>query len=89
MAFLTLEGVYRDGTIEFAEMPADVPAEGRVLVTFLPANGAPQQARTTAAGEGEMRESLRQRAFAQMKEGVPLGGPPYPKREELYDRIAP
>jgi hypothetical protein len=88
MAFLTLEGVYRDGMIEFAEPPVHAPTEGRVLVTFLPANGA-QQATTTASGDAETRETLRQRALAQMKEGIPLGGPPYPQREELHDRFTP
>jgi hypothetical protein len=37
--------------------------------------------------EGQHRETLRQQAFARMKEGIHLGGPPYPKREELYDRF--
>jgi hypothetical protein len=36
---------------------------------------------------GQDRETLRQRAFARMKEGIHLGGPPYAEREELYDRF--
>ena len=76
MAFLTLEGVYRDGKVEFAEMPPEAPAEARVLITFLPANGASQRTRTAANEANETQEALRQRAFAQMKEGIPLGGPP-------------
>ena len=31
----TLEGVYRHGKVEFAEVPKDVCDETRVLVTFL------------------------------------------------------
>jgi hypothetical protein len=37
--------------------------------------------------EDEEREALRREAFAQMERGIPLGGPPYPKRDELYDRF--
>ena len=31
----TIEGIYRNGKIELAEMPADVLDEARVIVTFL------------------------------------------------------
>jgi len=31
----SIEGVYRDGRIELAESPNDVPDETRVIVTFL------------------------------------------------------
>jgi hypothetical protein len=55
-----------------------------VLVTFLPPNGSREK---TMMVEGQQRETLRQQAFARMKEGIHLGGPPYPKREELYDRF--
>jgi len=30
--------------------------------------------------------ALREKAFARMQKGIPLGGAPYPKREDLYDR---
>ncbi|MGF1601643.1 MAG: hypothetical protein ACFCU8_06425 [Thermosynechococcaceae cyanobacterium] len=30
----TIEGIYRDGVIQLAEVPSDI-AEGRVIVTFL------------------------------------------------------
>ena len=31
----TIEGIYRDGKIELAESPCDVPDKTRVVVTFL------------------------------------------------------
>jgi hypothetical protein len=61
-----------------------LPFAERVLVTFLPPNGSPERA--TMVG-GQDRETLRQQAFARIKEGIHLGGPPYPKREELHDRF--
>jgi hypothetical protein len=83
MALLTVEGVYKDGKVELSERPRQVDNLARVLVTFLPAEGP-----SAGPGSGWFvdRETLRQQAFAQMKEGLHLGGPPYPKREELYDR---
>jgi hypothetical protein len=83
MGLLTVHGIYRDGKIELIEQPDHVDEAARVLVTFLPASGALEIAKL---GEGHEREALRQKAFARMKEGIHLGGPPYPKREELYDR---
>jgi hypothetical protein len=83
MGLLTVQGIYKDGKIELIERPDHVDEAARVLVTFLPASGSPEN---TTLGEGQEREALRQRAFARMKEGIHLGGPPYPKREELYDR---
>jgi hypothetical protein len=84
MPLLTVEGVYRDGKVELVESPNRVPASARVLVTFL--TGVDTAIRTGEAIADD-RESLRQQAFAQMKEGLHLGGPPYPRREELYDRF--
>jgi hypothetical protein len=83
MTMVAVEGVYRNGRVELKEEPMGMD-EAPVLVVFLP--------RTTAGAEGlemdpEERERRRQAAFAQMAEGIDLGGPPYPKREELYDRI--
>jgi len=49
--------------------------EARVIVTFLP-----------AAPSGLSREEARDRMLSRMREGIPLGGPPYPTREEIYDR---
>jgi len=41
----TIEGVYRDGKIELAEIPGDVREETRVLVTFLAPDGIDLRAR--------------------------------------------
>jgi hypothetical protein len=84
MGLVTLEGVYKNGRVLLTEHP-DLPGKtARVLVTFLPTNelvvGPP-------ADDSEDRETLRQKAFARMKTGIHLGGPPYPRREELYDRF--
>lgn len=70
----TVEGFYRAGMVELAERPAGIQ-ESKVLVTFLP-----QQDET-----GDSR-ALRKKAFSRMRKGIPLGGAPYPKREDLYDR---
>jgi hypothetical protein len=83
MGLLTVHGIYRDGKIELFERPDHVDGAARVLVTFLPGNEPPEVKTTDDDPE---RETLRQRAFARMKEGIHLGGLPYPKREELYDR---
>src|SRR5262249_22917777 len=82
MAMLTVEGVYKDGKVELSERPRQVDNPARVLVTFLPAEGP---SAGPSSGWFVGRETLRQQAFAQMKEGLHLGGPPYPKRQELYD----
>ena len=79
-----MEGVYQDGKVELAERPDRVYEAARVLVTFLPL-GLPRDEHVT--GENHDRETPRQQAFVRMKEGFRLGGPPYPKREELYDRF--
>jgi hypothetical protein len=83
MPLVTVKGIYKDGKVELSERPAEIAETARVLVTFLPANGWEGEA---AAEQNLDRETLRQRAFERMKKGIHLGGPPYPKREELYDR---
>lgn len=35
MTFKSVEGVYRDGKVELAELPENVPDETKVIVTFL------------------------------------------------------
>ena len=84
MALLTVEGIYKDGRVELVERPDRVDQAVRVLVTFLPPDGSREK---TMIVEGQHRESLRRQAFARMKEGIHLGGQPYPRREELYDRF--
>jgi hypothetical protein len=83
MAFLTVEGIYKDGRVELSETPAGVD-QARVMVVFLEGSDAPERSKLLSPSE---REARRRAAFAQMREGLDLGGPPYPKREELYDRM--
>jgi hypothetical protein len=71
----TIEGVYRQGRVELAEQPTGIK-ESRVLVTFLPETGNP-------AGS---RQEIVERIIARAAGGLDLGGAPYPKREDLYDR---
>jgi len=82
MALLTVEGRYKDGRIELTELPAGVD-EAPVMVVFLPGSSAKEPAR---ASDQDVRETRRQAAFAQMQQGIDLGGPPYPRREDLHDR---
>lgn len=84
MSLLTVEGIYRNGKLELVEEPVGVD-EARVVVVFLPGSRVGQS--LDARDEAE-RESLRQAAFADMARGIDLGGPPYPRREDLYDRFA-
>lgn len=83
---LTLAGVYRDGKVEFAERPAGVGEDVPVLVTFLPANQG-EESEPTAHATDEARLAVRERFMARLKRGMSFGGPPYAKREELYDRF--
>lgn len=84
MSLLTIEGTYKDGRIELAEPPDWPGGEARVLITFLPGD---RSGPTPNAEVDHDREALRQRAFGRMDEGLHLGGPPYPRREELHDRF--
>jgi hypothetical protein len=69
-----VEGIYRDGEVELLERPADLQ-EARVIVTFLP----PASPKSST---GEARDRMLNR----MREGIRLGGPPYPGREEIHER---
>ncbi|MDB5352498.1 MAG: hypothetical protein JWN86_3745 [Planctomycetota bacterium] len=84
MAPLIVEGIYKDGRVELTERPEGVTEGARAEVRFLPDENT---VTPTALGSGESREELRRRAFERMEKGIPLGGPPYPKRDELYDRF--
>lgn len=69
-----VEGIYKDGEVELSERPEGL-AEARVIVTFLPlipAEASPEEARN--------------RLLSRMRAGIPLGGPPYPRREEIYEK---
>jgi hypothetical protein len=80
MALLAVEGIYQNGRVELAEIPSGVD-RSRVMVVFL--NDESEQ-KTLRPAE---REARRQAAFAQMREGIDLGGPPHPEREELHERF--
>jgi hypothetical protein len=84
MMLLTIEGTYKNGKVELAETPAGVEG-ARVLVTFLhPAESIKPDVLTI----GELnRQKLRERVLARIEMGFHLGGSPYPRREELYERI--
>ncbi len=69
-----VEGIYKDGEVELLERPEGL-REARVVVTFLP-----------PASTELSREEARDRMISRMRAGIPLGGAPYPKREEIYDR---
>lgn len=83
MALRTVEGVYHDGKVELDEIPAGIGPRARVVVTFLP-DEPPKSTETPAAINPV---DLRERAFDRMEKGLNLGGGPYPKRDELYDRF--
>lgn len=69
-----VEGIYKDGEVELLERPAGL-REARVIVTFLPPAPVPTS-----------RKEARERMLSRMRAGIHLGGPPYPRREEIYDR---
>ena len=69
-----VEGIYKDGEVELLERPEGL-REARVIVTFLP-----------LTPPGPSREEARNRMLNRMRAGIPLGGPPYPRREEIYER---
>lgn len=77
----TIEGVYRDGEVALKEQP-EVQSETPVLVTFLSSSGDADN----PISETIARQQAWERIQAQMKKGHPLGGAPYPSRDELYER---
>jgi hypothetical protein len=83
---LTITGVYRDGKVELAERPTEVGEDVPVLVTFLAVNRRSESEPSASATE-EARRAAWERFLARLKQGIPFGGPPYPRREELYDRF--
>ena len=68
-----IEGLYQDGKIELSESPGDI-RRAKVFVVFV------------SEESDRPREQLLQEVFARMDQGYPLGGGPYLKREEIYDR---
>jgi hypothetical protein len=69
-----VEGIYRNGEVELSERPEGLQ-EARVIVTFL----------SLTSPEPSQAEA-RERMLSRMRTGIPLGGPPYPTRSEIYDR---
>jgi hypothetical protein len=86
---LTITGVYRDGKVELSQRPEGLGENAAVLVTFLPAKGTiqPGPMAQAAVAEAAARRAAGERFLARLKQGIPFGGPPYPRREELYDRF--
>jgi hypothetical protein len=72
----TVEGRYENGRVELVERPVGVE-RARVYVTFLVDHTGAQDSAHDDAVESWL-------AF--LSGGLALGGPPYPKRDELYDR---
>ena len=57
--FTTIEGVYRGGKIELAEMPSDVHEGTPVIVTFLPPSSVDLSARgIDEVGAADLRSRL-------------------------------
>src|SRR4051812_30203117 len=73
-----IEGTYRDGKVELDELPKDV-GSARVYELFVPQQTQPEQ-------PDERRQHAMNDFLKHMKTGYALGGPPYPTRDEIYDR---
>jgi hypothetical protein len=86
---LTITGIYRDGKVELSQRPEGLAEDASVLVTFLPENAriAPGPEAGMADVEAAARRAAGQRLLEMLEKGINFGGPPYPKREELYDRV--
>jgi hypothetical protein len=86
---LTITGIYRDGKVELSQRPEGLTEDASVLVAFLPEDAriAPGPEAGMADAEAEARRAADQRFLEMLKKGINFGGPPYPKREELYDRF--
>jgi len=76
MSMVTVKGVYKNGKVELRETPGDVKESSEVLVTFT----------DLSAAEDTARQAIIDQIAADLETGLHLGGGPYPKREELYDR---
>ena len=86
MTMITVEGVYRDGRVELPERPAGIGEPTPVLVTFLTPELAERRDELARACESARLDAT-ERFLARLSKGIAFGGPPYPKREELYDRF--
>ncbi len=84
---MTIPGIYRGGKVELAERPEGLVESDPVLVTFVP-EGTRVEPEPMASGlPADEAEAARRRAGDQLikrlREGLDLGGPPYPGRKEL------
>jgi hypothetical protein len=77
----TVEGWYENGRVELAERPAGVE-RAKVYVTFVVDTPVPTVRASPEAAHAEAVDQW----LASLREGLPLGGPPYPTRDELHDR---
>jgi hypothetical protein len=86
---LTITGVYRDDKVELSQRPEGLGGHATVLVKFLPENAGdePEPAVQAADAEAAARRAAGKRLLEMLKKDMDLGGPPYPKREDLYDRV--
>ena len=76
-----VEGVYRQGKVELSEAPTGIE-ESSVLVIFLQREAGD---RAVSRAQVEPTDVLLKRIQQRMEQGIPLGGPPYPTREEIYE----
>jgi hypothetical protein len=83
MALVAVEGVYRDGRVELAEIPSALLEQARVIVTFLSASSVARSDECSVSAQ-ENREDDRQSLIELLDKGFLLGGPPYLTREEIY-----
>ena len=75
---VSVEGKLQNGKIELTETPPGVAEGAKAIVTFL-------DERDSLADEAQRLKAV-ERLLASMEEGLPIGGPPYPTREELHER---
>ncbi len=85
----TITGVSGDGKVELSRRPEGLVEEASVLVPFLPEHAriAPGPEAGMADAEAAARRAEGERLPEMLWKGLHFGGPPYPKREELYDRF--
>lgn len=89
--FVELEGTWEEIRAHDAEL-----AGKRVRLTVLEGEGAESRSSRRLRKEGADADAVeRKRCEAaeclleRFRQGIDFGGPPYPKREELYDRGYP
>jgi len=75
----TVEGGYENGRVELAERPVGVE-RAKVYVTFV------KEVEDRVVAPERTGIDVINRWLASMREGFALGGPPYPSRDDLYDR---